>query len=297
MTCRSLLASVIVVLTLGSAAAQLQAQVNDVLGPPTTIYGGGLRPFSTGDKARVEQLLRSFDPNSYDFHYQYLDAAGKAQHAHVGLASLTQSNTVRSAGSSASTVNTINIFRQASTVNTINIFKQGSLISESNVSFKDPKQNSAAQELNAILVRYGTPEPAKARSIETINASAASRVAQGSMKPLSAQDKARVEQLLRSFDPSSYDFHYEYLDASGSSQRAHVGMANLAQSNTARGVGSPNASTVNTINIFKQAGLTVTVNIFKPGTTQMNLFNVSLRDPHQQQAAQELNAILQRYVQ
>jgi len=266
-----------------------------------------LRPFSPQDRAKVEELLRSFDPNSYDFHYLYLDASGKAQHAHVGMANLTQSNTARGAGSAAaSTVNTINIFRQASTVNTINIFKQGSLVAVPNISFKDPKLNTAAQELNAILQRYSGPAAIapSGRAVETrteISESNSLRKA-GEMKPLSAQDKARVDELLKSFDPNSYDFRYHYLDASGKEQAAQVGrakgLANLRQSETVRGPGSAAASTVNTINIFRQASLTVTINIFKQasGVSNMVFTDRLFKDPNQQAKAQELNAILQKYV-
>ena len=108
------------------------------------IVGGPIKPLSAADRARVDELLKSFDPNSYDFHYNYLDASGKAQHAHVGMANLTQAGTVRAGGAAAaSTVNTINIFKQASTVNTINIFKQASTVNTINI-FKDAHQQQAA---------------------------------------------------------------------------------------------------------------------------------------------------------
>jgi hypothetical protein len=257
-----------------------------------------LRPFSAADKARVEELLKAFDPNSYDFHYEYLDASGKLQSTHVGMANLAQTNTVRGAGSAAaSTVNTINIFRQASTVNTINIFKQASTVNTINI-FKDPNQQAKAQELNAILQRYSAPAPAVSKIRGSAVTPAQGVVIQGGMKPLSAQDKARVDELLKSFDPNSYDFRYHYLDASGKEQAAQVGqakgLANLRQSETVRGQGSAAASTVNTINIFRQASTVNTINIFKQAST-VNTINI-FKDPNQQARAQELNAILQKYV-
>ena len=283
-----------VVLSVQAAPAQREPVVG---GPVGQAPAGGLRPFSVADKAQVEQLLRSFDPNSYDFHYQYLDAAGKPQAVHAGMANLTQSNTMRGPGASAaSTVNTINIFRQAGTVNSINIYKQASTVNTINI-FKDRNLNAKAQELNAILVRYGTP------ALETPNREAvAGREVElartGGMRPLSAQDKAKVDELLKSFDPNSYDFRYNYLDASGKQKTAQVGrakgLANLKQGETARAPGATVAGTVNTINIFRQASTVNTINIFRQAGTA-NTINI-FKDPNQQAKAQELNAILQRYV-
>jgi hypothetical protein len=291
---RSLIASAMAVLLLSCAASKLKAE--------------DLRPFSPQDKARVDELLKSFDPNSYDFHYQHLDASGKVQSAHVGMANLTQSNTVRGPGSAGASTNTIiNIFKPASTNTTINIFKQASTNTTINI-FKDARRQASARELNAILQRYSGPasairetpirESAVRESPERISEGAASKVAiqgQGGMRPLSAQDKARVDELLRAFDPNSYDFLYQHLDTSGRVQAAHVGMANLTQSNTVRGPGSAGASTNTIINIFKPASTNTTINIFKQASTNttINIF----KDAHQQANAQELNAILQRYVQ
>src|SRR5215467_6621370 len=129
----------------------VQAQLEPITGHGPA---GSLRPFSAPDKARVEELLKSFDPNSYDFHYQHVDASGKIEPAHAGLANLTQSNTLKIApGSAASTNTIINIFKQASTNTTINIFKEASTNTVINI-FKDARQQAAAQQLNAILQRY-----------------------------------------------------------------------------------------------------------------------------------------------
>src|SRR5712691_5256492 len=275
----------------------VQAQLEPIVGQAPA---GGLRPLSAQDKARVEELLKSFDPNSYDFHYQYLDASGKPQAAHVGMANLTQTNTVRGPGAAAaSTVNTINIFRQASTVNTINIFKQASTVNTINI-FKDPNQNAKAQELNAILQRYSAPAPAVSKIRESAVTPAQGVVIQGGMKPLSAQDRARVEELLKSFDPNSYDFRYHYLDASGKQQAAQVGrakgLADLKQSETARGPGSATAGTVNTINIFRSASTVNTINIFKQANVSCCTMIPEFNDPGHRAKVEELNAILQKYV-
>ncbi len=286
-----------------------------------------LRPLSPQDKARVDELLKSFDPNSYDFHYQHTDASGKVESAHAGLANLTQSNTVKIApGSAASTNTIINIFKQASTNTTINIFKEASTNTVINI-FKDARQQAAAQELNGILQKYSGPaaptklvpavEPAGAQKVRESAAKPVvveggikpgatapemrkaggeqGVVIQGGMKPLSAQDKARVDELLRSFDPNSYDFHYQHLDASGKVQSAHAGLANLTQSNTVKIAPGSAASTNTIINIFKQASTNTTINIFKEASTNtvINIF----KDAHQQAAAEQLNAILRRYVQ
>src|SRR5712691_4064381 len=279
----------------------VQAQLEPIVGQAPA---GGLRPLSAQDKARVEELLKSFDPNSYDFHYQYLDASGKPQAAHVGMANLTQTNTVRGPGAAAaSTVNTINIFRQASTVNTINIFKQASTVNTINI-FKDPNQQAKAQELNAILQRYSGLAPiepiSKAGGTRPeISESTALRKA-GEMKPLSAQDRARVEELLKSFDPNSYDFRYHYLDASGKEQAAQVGrakgLADLKQSETASGAGSATAGTVNTINIFRSASTVNTINIFKQANVSCCTMIPEFNDPGHRAKVEELNAILQKYV-
>src|SRR5947208_879106 len=79
-----------------------------------------LKPLSTEDRAKVQELLKSFDPNSYDFRYQYVDSSGQVQAARAGkargLANLRQRETARAvSGTAASTNTNINIFRQAST--------------------------------------------------------------------------------------------------------------------------------------------------------------------------------------
>jgi hypothetical protein len=129
------------------------------------IHAEGLKPLSAEDKARVDTLLKSFDPASYDFHYQYQDAKGKVQRkrvgkARLGLASVRQGETVKAGGNvgeiggeKAGTNTIINIFKQAGTNTTINIFKQAADNTVINI-FKEAGLNTKAQELNSILQKY-----------------------------------------------------------------------------------------------------------------------------------------------
>ena len=141
---KRLLAAFVAAFIVGTAMAPASAQ---------------MKPLSPADKARVDTLLKNFDPNSYDIRYQYSDRAGGVKMAHagraVGLSSLRQSNTKMAGGArNASTVNTINVFRTASTVNTINVFKNAaSTVNTINV-FANRQQAAAAKELNSILARY-----------------------------------------------------------------------------------------------------------------------------------------------
>ena len=132
-----------------------------------------LRPLSQADATRVQELLRSFDPQSYDIHFRVQDAKGNVRAMQsgraLGLANLRQTNVVRpGAGGAASTVTVINIFKPASTVTVINIFKQASIDGGGNLSsrastatiiniFKNADQNTKAQELNRILSKYYVP--------------------------------------------------------------------------------------------------------------------------------------------
>jgi hypothetical protein len=134
----------------------------------TTAYAAELHPLSPQDAARAQQLLSAFDPNSYEFLYKHTDAKGRVQSGKlgsaVGLANLRQEGTVKlQPGGAASTVNTINIFKNASSVNTINIFKvaapggaesaRASSVNTINI-FKNAMEKQNAQELNALLTKY-----------------------------------------------------------------------------------------------------------------------------------------------
>lgn len=127
------------------------------------------------------------------------------------------------------------------------------------------------------------------------------KTAPGDLKPLSEQDKNRVDGLLRNFDTNSYDIRFKTVDPKGvvtSVQKGGaIGLANIRQSATVRGPGDVRgAGTTNTINIFKQAGTTNTINVFKPQVGTTNTINV-FKDAAQQSKAQELNAILAKYSQ
>lgn len=114
-----------------------------------------LKPLSAEDKAQVDELLKSFDPSSYNVQYQHTDPAGKLKTTRKGLANLRQSGTIikRPGGDVAATNTNINIFKQASTNTNINIFKQASTNTNINI-FKDAKLQSKAQQLNTILQKY-----------------------------------------------------------------------------------------------------------------------------------------------
>lgn len=134
--------------------------------------------------------------------------------------------------------------------------------------------------------------------------------AQADMKPLSAADRARVEQLLRNFDPNSYHLVFPATTNNGKVERRSVGMASLRQMNTVRFTphGNMAAGTNTNINIFKQAASTNTnINIFRPvasTNTNINIFrpsastntNINIFKPAQVRAANEINAIFAKYL-
>ncbi len=126
------------------------------------------KPLSATDKAAVEKLLKDFDPNTYSFSANYIDAAGKTQKmasgSAKGLGSVTMANTkVVKPGSAASTVNTNNIFKastvntnnifRASTVNTNNIFK-ASTVNTNNIFKPSDIQLNKMTQLHQILSKY-----------------------------------------------------------------------------------------------------------------------------------------------
>jgi hypothetical protein len=140
------------------AGAQEKVQRRAAVQSQMQVRPGMLKPLSAEDKAKIDELLKSFDPNSYDFRYQVEDGSGKAQNVKVGkakgLADLQQRNTVKSpAGQAAGTNTIINIFKQASTNTTINIFKEASTNTTINI-FKERGLNDKAKELNSILQKY-----------------------------------------------------------------------------------------------------------------------------------------------
>jgi len=230
-----------------------------------TIAQADLRPLSPADAARVQELLKNFDPNSYSIHYHVAGAVNGG--SAVGLESLHQMNTVHPAGAAASTNTNINIFKSASTNTNINIFKQAASTNTNINIFKQANQQQAAEELNSIFVSHP-----------------------GST-PLSPADASRVQTLLKNFDPNSYSIVYSVTGpVSGGSA---VGLESLHQMNTMHVAGNPAASTNTNINIFKQASTNTNINIFKQASTNTNI-NI-FKQANQQQAAEELNAILVKY--
>jgi hypothetical protein len=124
-----------------------------------------LRPLSAADKARVDSLLQGFDPNSYSFTYEYVDAQGQVQTARVGgamgLADLRQSNTVRRTPPSAvaGTNTTINVFGQsAGLVHNLNIFREFAN-ADAVPLLGDADLNNRARVLNLLLQQYYVQAP------------------------------------------------------------------------------------------------------------------------------------------
>jgi hypothetical protein len=267
-----------------------------MLGGASAACAQQLRPLSMEDKARVDALLRSFDPNSYAFTYSYVGPGNRVQTAQAGqakgLASLRQSETVRRLGrASAGTNNNINIFREvAGTNNNINIFREAAAGTNNNINiFRDATLNSRARELNLILQKYYTPS---AQELEVAR--------EPQLRPLSMEDKARVDALLRSFDPNSYAFTYSYVGPGNRVQTAQAGqakgLASLRQSETVRRLGRASAGTNNNINIFREvAGTNNNINIFREAAAGTNNNINIFRDATLNSRARELNLILQKY--
>jgi hypothetical protein len=138
------------------------------------------------------------------------------------------------------------------------------------------------------------------------------------LKPLSVEDKAQVEALLKDFDPNSYQIQYQYTDSKGTLKTTTKGLANLRQRATIKpGVGAA-ASTNTTNNVFKastnttnnvfKASTNTTNNVFKASTnTTNNVFKAStggnlimlkqgaFEDAASQSKIKQLNTILQKY--
>ncbi len=107
-----------------------------------------LKPLSAADKLRLEELLRGFDPATYDFRIEYVDGKGKIQKMRygraVGLGSLRQGPTV-APGSAASPELKL---RGLGPNQTVNGFRAEVVIG--------PVGGSAdrVRQLNALLQRY-----------------------------------------------------------------------------------------------------------------------------------------------
>ncbi len=125
------------------------------------------RAISDEDFAKIEAILKSFDPNSYKLVTSSTDARQKTKARSLGLASVEQTYTKNNIKpQAAATVNTINIFKnaKAATVNTINIFKAATVntinifkaatVNTINIFKPSDTQLSKMDELHSILNKY-----------------------------------------------------------------------------------------------------------------------------------------------
>jgi hypothetical protein len=270
-----------------------------------------LSPLTPADEQRVEQLLKGFDPNSYQLRTQVARPDGSLQLRSLGeakgLTSLQQVETQRAvAAAPAKTNNTINIFRDAAkTNNTINIFREAAGTNNTINLFRDEKQQQSALEINSILQKYvnapAAPQQLAAPSRMRVGMAPRQLASPAqNLKPLSAGDQARIETLLQAFDPNSYQLSTQVANQDGSIQPRSIGeakgLASLQQVETLRPGMQTTAGTNNTINIYRQAaGTNNTINLFREAAGTNNTINV-FRDATQQQNAMEINSILQKYL-
>ena len=122
------------------------------------------------------------------------------------------------------------------------------------------------------------------------------------LKPLSAQDKAKVEEILKSFDPNTYEIRFKWVDSKGKVQDGRlgraVGLGDVRQSETqkvqpsqraiifgsdARGRGNAWAAGGSGVVGFKGQSFIDSTNMRAKGSSA------------QQAKIEELNALLQKY--
>jgi hypothetical protein len=128
-----------------------------------------LRPLTPQDAAKVQELLRSFDPHSYEIHYRVQDSKLGARPFQAGLANLRQSNTVRP--QTMARAGQINVFRPPVVLIVINVFAEiaraqstatqkaapdGDLTSVIKIS-ASADLRMKAQQLNELLAKYYVP--------------------------------------------------------------------------------------------------------------------------------------------
>jgi hypothetical protein len=127
-----------------SAAAALAA-LGALAGP---LAAADLKPLSAADKVRLEELLRGFDPATYDIRIEYFDAKGKIQKTRygsaVGLGSVRQGSTTPPAGAPSSEPRV----RGLGPNQTVNGFRAEAVIGPVG------SQADRLRELNALLQRY-----------------------------------------------------------------------------------------------------------------------------------------------
>jgi len=127
-----------------------------------------LRPLTPQDAAKVQELLRSFDPHSYEIHIRVQDARLGTRPFQAGLANLRQSNTVRPQMMARS--GEINVYRPPLVVFVINIFAQAAqvpgAVNQKASPATDPLMAAIggrpdlqmkARQLNELLAKYYVP--------------------------------------------------------------------------------------------------------------------------------------------
>ena len=128
-----------------------------------------LRPLTPQDAAKVQELLRSFDPHSYEIHFRVQDPRLGARPFQAGLANLRQSNTVRP--EALARAGSINVYRPPVIVFVINIFAESAARLQGTAGQKaspatDPMMAAIGgrpdlqlkeKQLNEVLAKYYVP--------------------------------------------------------------------------------------------------------------------------------------------
>ena len=217
----------------------------------------------------METLLKEFDPNSYLLDITVVDASGRVSNKRLGkaieLSSLKPTSVEQELGAaavsstnvnnnifrvaSASTNVNNNVFKAASTNVSNNVFRAASTNVSNNI-FVNERQAAAALELNSIF------------EMNT------------GMRPLSIEDRKKVETLLKEFDPNSYSLDVTVVDASGrvSTERMGkaVGLSSLKQTSVEQELGAAVSSTNVNNNIFRVASTNVSNNVFRVASTNVS---------------------------
>ena len=133
-----------------------------------TAIAADLRPLTPEDAAKVQELLRSFDPHSYEIHFRVKDPKTGTRSFQSGLANLRQSNTVRPETTARS--GQINVYRPPIILIVINVFAQiaqaPSTAGQKASPATDPMMAAIggrpdlqlkAKQLNELLAKYYVP--------------------------------------------------------------------------------------------------------------------------------------------
>lgn len=112
------------------------------------------RPVSAADRAKIENLLKSFDPNSYELRLPYIDAQGKTRIQTLGkakgLASLTQGKTKRpgQGANSDAVIPMVTVSAKG------HVLVQGNGVVVAKEGFGKPALMQKMRELNLLLNKY-----------------------------------------------------------------------------------------------------------------------------------------------